>query len=94
MICLFLPLFLIIESWSRVSPLGCGVESTWRRLIDGGCEIRAISLEDLKMEGFDEEAHSQAFNQLTCKVVAFIPCGSGTTGATGDGDNGYDSEFN
>ncbi|XXG73974.1 hypothetical protein AAC387_Pa07g2813 [Persea americana] len=82
----------VVTGMGLVSPLGCGVQSTWRRLIDGGCGIRAISPEDLKMEGFDEEARSHAFNQLTCKVAAFVPCGSGTTGGTGDGDSS--SEFN
>ncbi|KAJ8630873.1 hypothetical protein MRB53_024196 [Persea americana] len=77
-----------------VSSHGCGVESALRRLIVGGCEIRAISLEDLKMEGFDEEARSHAFNQLTCKVVFLVPCGSGTTGGTGDGDDDDYFEFN
>ncbi|XXG73971.1 hypothetical protein AAC387_Pa07g2811 [Persea americana] len=77
-----------------VSSLGCGVESAWRRLIVGGCEICAMSLEDLKMEGFDEEARSHAFNQLTCKVVFFVSCGSGTTGGTGDGDDDDYFEFN
>ncbi|KAJ8621515.1 hypothetical protein MRB53_030044 [Persea americana] len=46
------------------------------------------------MEGFDEEARSHAFNRLTCKVAAFVPCGSGTTDGTGDGNDSSSSEFN
>ncbi|KAK9284870.1 hypothetical protein L1049_024050 [Liquidambar formosana] len=59
-----------------VTPLGCGVETTWKRLIEGKCGIRAISSEDLKMSGFDRETQLHTFDQLTSKVAAIVPCGT------------------
>lgn len=59
-----------------VTPLGCGVETTWKRLIDGKCGIRAVLPEDLKMNGFDRETQLQTFNQLTSKVAAIVPSGT------------------
>lgn len=59
-----------------VTPLGCGVETTWRRLIKGESGIRAITLEDLKMDTFDGETQLHTFDQLTSKVAAFVPCGN------------------
>ena len=59
-----------------LTPLGCGVETTWKRLIEGRCAIRAISPEDLKMNGFDRETQLHAYDQLTSKVAAIVPCGT------------------
>ena len=59
-----------------VTPLGCGVETTWTHLIKGGCGIRALSIDDLKMHGFDRETQLHAFEQLTSKVAAIVPCGT------------------
>lgn len=59
-----------------VTPLGCGVKTTWKRLIEGECGVRAISPDDLKMNGFDPEVMSYTFDQLTSKVAAIVPCGS------------------
>lgn len=59
-----------------VTPLGCGVQTTWERLIQGECGVRAITLDDLKMTGFDEEVRLRAFDQLTSKVAAIVPCGT------------------
>ncbi|KAL6009907.1 hypothetical protein ACLOJK_000338 [Asimina triloba] len=59
-----------------VTPLGCGVDTAWKRLIDGGCGIRALSLEDLKMDGFDKETKLHTFEQLTSKVAAIVPSGT------------------
>lgn len=59
-----------------VTPLGCGVETTWKRLIKGECGIRAITPEDLKMSAFDETTRSHTFDQLSSKVGAFVPCGT------------------
>lgn len=59
-----------------VTPLGCGVKTTWKRLIEGECGVRAISPDDLKMNGFDPEVKSYTFDQLTSKVAAIVPCGS------------------
>lgn len=59
-----------------VTPLGCGVETTWKRLIEGECGIRAITPEDLKMDNFDKETQLHAFEQLTSKVAAVVPHGT------------------
>jgi 3-oxoacyl-[acyl-carrier-protein] synthase II len=59
-----------------VTPLGRGVETTWRRLIDGECGIRGLTLDDLKMKSFDEETKLYTFDQLSSKVAAFVPYGS------------------
>lgn len=59
-----------------VTPLGCGVETTWKRLIQGDCGIRALSPEDLRMNSFDKETQLHVFEQLTSKVAAIVPCGT------------------
>lgn len=59
-----------------VTPLGCGVEITWKRLIQGGCGIRALTPEDLKMNRFDRETQLHVFDQLTSKVAAIVPSGT------------------
>ena len=65
-----------------VTPLGCGVETTWKRLVDGACGVRGLTLEDLKMNGFDAETQAHSFDQLTSKVAAIVPTGT------------YSGEFN
>lgn len=59
-----------------VTPLGCGVDKTWNQLIDGKCGVRALSLEDLKMNAFDTETQLATFVQLTSKVAALVPTGT------------------
>ena len=59
-----------------VTPLGCGVETTWKCLIEGKCGIRAVTPEDLKMNAFDKETQMLTFDQLTSKVAAIVPCGT------------------
>ncbi|KAI8552059.1 hypothetical protein RHMOL_Rhmol06G0235000 [Rhododendron molle] len=59
-----------------VTPLGCGVEATWKRLIVGECGVRAITPEDLKMSEFDKETRLHTYDQLTSKVAATVPCGT------------------
>lgn len=59
-----------------VTPLGCGVEATWKRLIVGECGVRAITPQDLKMSEFDEETRLHTYDQLTSKVAATVPCGT------------------
>ncbi|KAJ0054668.1 hypothetical protein Pint_01922 [Pistacia integerrima] len=66
----------VVTGVGMVTPLGCGVESTWKRLIEGECGIRAITIKDLKMSNFDEEVQLHAFDQLTSKVAAPVPCGT------------------
>ncbi|KAI4319882.1 hypothetical protein MLD38_033428 [Melastoma candidum] len=65
----------VVTGLGLVTPLGCGVDATWKRLIEGKCGIRAITLDDLKMDGFDEGAKVAAFEQLTSRVAGIVPCG-------------------
>ncbi|KAJ4730133.1 3-oxoacyl-[acyl-carrier-protein] synthase [Melia azedarach] len=66
----------VVTGLGMVTPLGCGVETTWKRLIEGECGIRAITPEDLKMDNFDKETQLHAFEQLTSKVAAVVPHGT------------------
>ncbi|XP_006357985.2 3-oxoacyl-[acyl-carrier-protein] synthase, mitochondrial-like isoform X3 [Solanum tuberosum] len=59
-----------------VTPLGCAVETTWKRLIEGECGVRAICADDLKMNGFEPEVKMYTFDQLASKVAAVVPYGS------------------
>ncbi|KAK6784900.1 hypothetical protein RDI58_018355 [Solanum bulbocastanum] len=67
---------LIYGSTGMVTPLGCGVETTWKRLIEGECGVRAICDDDLKMNGFEPEVKMYTLDQLTSKVAAIVPYGS------------------
>uniref|UniRef100_UPI001CB92E9C 3-oxoacyl-[acyl-carrier-protein] synthase, mitochondrial n=1 Tax=Erigeron canadensis TaxID=72917 RepID=UPI001CB92E9C len=66
----------VVTGLGMVTPLGCGVETTWNRLIKGESGIRALSIEDLKMSGFDQDTQLYTFDQLTSKVAAVVPCGT------------------
>ncbi|KAH0743738.1 hypothetical protein KY290_031731 [Solanum tuberosum] len=59
-----------------VTPLGCGVETTWKRLIEGECGVRAICDADLKTNSFEPEVKMSTFDQLTSKVAAIVLYGS------------------
>ncbi|KAK4430881.1 3-oxoacyl-[acyl-carrier-protein] synthase, mitochondrial [Sesamum alatum] len=72
------PRRVVVTGLGMVTPLGCGVEVTWKRLIEGECGIRAITIEDLKMNGFDRETQLHTFDQLTSKVAGIVPCGANT----------------
>ena len=50
-----------------VTPLGCGVEATWRRLLDG---VNAAS----RVEAFD-------VSDIACKIAGSIPRGDGSDGS-------------
>ncbi|KAM0976396.1 hypothetical protein ACFX2C_019321 [Malus domestica] len=49
---------------------------TWKRLIKGDCGIRALTTEDIKINGFDSDTQSYTFDQLTFKVAAMVSCES------------------
>lgn len=66
----------VVTGLGMVTPLGCGVETTWKRLIEGECGVRAISSKDLKLDGFDAETQAHVFDQLTSKVAAIVPSGT------------------
>ncbi|KAI6672734.1 hypothetical protein NL676_000640 [Syzygium grande] len=59
-----------------VTPLGCGEETTWKRLIEGKCGVSAITPDALKMDNFDREMRLHTFEQLTSKVAAMVPRGT------------------
>ncbi|KAK2979017.1 hypothetical protein RJ640_013651 [Escallonia rubra] len=71
------PRRVVVTGLGLVTPLGCGVETTWKRLIGGECGVRAVTIEDLKMNAFDRDTQTHAFEQLTSKVAATVPCGAG-----------------
>ncbi|XP_076904700.1 3-oxoacyl-[acyl-carrier-protein] synthase, mitochondrial-like [Bidens hawaiensis] len=66
----------VVTGLGMVTPLGCGVETTWKRLIKGESGTRALSVEDLKMSGFEKDTQLYTFDQLTSKVAAIVPCGT------------------
>lgn len=73
------PRRVVVTGIGMVTPLGCGVPTTWKRLIEGECGVRAITPEDLKMNSsFDRETQLYTFDQLTSKVAAVVPCGTKT----------------
>ncbi|KAJ6403972.1 hypothetical protein OIU84_012213 [Salix udensis] len=72
------PRRVVVTGIGMVTPLGCGVQTTWKRLIEGECGVRAITPEDLKMSSFDRETQLYTFDQLTSKVAAVVPRGTNT----------------
>ncbi|MBA0560544.1 hypothetical protein Goarm_016639 [Gossypium armourianum] len=70
------PRRVVVTGLGLLTPLGCGVGTTWKHLIEGKCGIRAVTTEDLKMNAFDKETLTLTFDQLTSKVAAIVPCGT------------------
>ncbi|KAK4762262.1 hypothetical protein SAY87_030146 [Trapa incisa] len=70
------PRRVVVTGLGMVTPLGCGVEATWKRLVEGKSGIRALSYEDLKMDAFDRDTQLYTFEQLTSKVAATVPSGT------------------
>lgn len=66
----------IVAGLGMVTPLACGVETTWKHLIEGKSGLRAITPEDLQMSGFDRETQLHTFDQLASKVAACVPSGA------------------
>ncbi|XP_062152568.1 3-oxoacyl-[acyl-carrier-protein] synthase, mitochondrial isoform X2 [Alnus glutinosa] len=66
----------VVTGLGMVTPLGCGVETTWKSLIEGRCGIRAITPENIRMNSFDRETQLHTFDQLSSKVAAIVPCGT------------------
>src|SRR3954469_3823932 len=56
----------VVTGLGMVTPLGCGVEPTWRRLVAGDSGARQI-------ESFD-------VSDLPCKIACQIPRGDGSDG--------------
>jgi 3-oxoacyl-[acyl-carrier-protein] synthase II len=57
----------VVTGLGLVTPLGCGIEQTWRRLIAGESGIKRI-------EKFD-------VSDITCKIAGQVPRGDGTGGS-------------
>jgi 3-oxoacyl-[acyl-carrier-protein] synthase II len=56
----------VVTGLGMVTPLACGVEETWKRLVQGQSGIA-------KVEGFD-------VSDLPCKIAGQVPRGDGTNG--------------
>ncbi|MQL84259.1 hypothetical protein Taro_016754 [Colocasia esculenta] len=65
----------VVTGLGLVTPLGCGVETAWSRLVEGRCGVRALAPADLKMSGADERTVMHTYDQLASKVAAVVPCG-------------------
>jgi 3-oxoacyl-[acyl-carrier-protein] synthase II len=57
----------VVTGMGMVTPLGCGVEATWRRLVGGESGTRRI-------EHFD-------VSDLPCKIACVVPRGDGSNGS-------------
>jgi 3-oxoacyl-[acyl-carrier-protein] synthase II len=56
----------VVTGMGMVTPLGCGVEHTWARLIAGDSGAKAIDTFDV--------------SDITCKIAGVIPIGDGANG--------------
>jgi 3-oxoacyl-[acyl-carrier-protein] synthase II len=56
----------VVTGMGMVTPLGCGVEQTWARLIAGESGAKIIDTFDV--------------SDITCKIAGMIPVGDGTNG--------------
>ncbi len=56
----------VITGLGMVSPLACGVETTWQRLIDGQSGVKSIQTFDV--------------SDLPCKIAGTVPRGDGSDG--------------
>jgi len=56
----------VVTGMGMVTPLGCGVEHIWARLIAGESGAKAIDTFDV--------------SDITCKIAGVIPIGDGTNG--------------
>ena len=56
----------VVTGLGLVTPLGCGVEVTWKRLLAGESGARRV-------EEFE-------VNDLACQIASFIPRGDGSNG--------------
>jgi len=56
----------VVTGMGMVTPLGCGVEATWRRLLAGESGARRVATFDV--------------SDLPCKIACSIPRGDGSDG--------------
>jgi 3-oxoacyl-[acyl-carrier-protein] synthase II len=57
----------VVTGLGIVSPLGCGVEPNWRRLVAGECGFRRVDTFDV--------------SDLACQIAAVVPRGDGSNGS-------------
>jgi 3-oxoacyl-[acyl-carrier-protein] synthase II len=57
----------VVTGLGLVSPLGCGVDTNWRRLIAGDCGFKRIDTFEV--------------DDLACQIAAVVPRGAGADGA-------------
>ena len=57
----------VVTGLGLVSPLGCGVDINWRRLIAGECGFKRIDTFEV--------------DDLACQIAAVVPRGAGADGA-------------
>jgi len=57
----------VVTGLGIVSPLGCGVDTNWRRLIAGECGFRRIDTFEV--------------SDLACQIAAMVPRGDGANGS-------------
>jgi 3-oxoacyl-[acyl-carrier-protein] synthase II len=57
----------VVTGMGMLTPLGCGVETTWQRLLKGESGIK-------KIESFD-------VSDISCKIAGVVPRGDGTNGS-------------
>ncbi|KAF0935362.1 hypothetical protein E2562_032053 [Oryza meyeriana var. granulata] len=65
----------VVTGLGAVTPLGRGVGPTWDRLVAGGCAVRALAAEDLRLPPGD--AAGRTLEQLPSRVAAAVPRGKG-----------------
>jgi 3-oxoacyl-[acyl-carrier-protein] synthase II len=56
----------VVTGMGMVTPLACGVEATWKRLIKGDSGLRRIDTFDV--------------SDITCKIAGMVPTGDGSNG--------------
>lgn len=64
----------VVTGLGAVTPLGRGVGPTWDRLVAGGCAVRALKAEDLRLPG---DASGRTLEHLPSRVAAAVPRGKG-----------------
>ncbi|EFJ19804.1 hypothetical protein SELMODRAFT_233330 [Selaginella moellendorffii] len=67
----------VVTGLGLVSPLGCGIDYAWERLLNRKCGVRALKQDDLRLEHEDETIRAAAMNNLPSQVVAAVPYGTG-----------------
>uniref|UniRef100_A0A0E0JWU5 3-oxoacyl-[acyl-carrier-protein] synthase n=1 Tax=Oryza punctata TaxID=4537 RepID=A0A0E0JWU5_ORYPU len=65
----------VVTGLGAVTPLGRGVGPTWDRLVAGGCAVRALAAEDLRLPGGADAGRT--LEQLPSRVAAAVPRGKG-----------------